>query len=52
MENQNNDDIPRKKDNLIIIPNNKCKFNTKDTSLQNNFKNFRSYINSLRKQKK
>ena len=40
------------KQDLIIIPNNKCKFNSKDSSLQNNFKNFRSYINSLRKQKK
>ena len=40
------------KEDLIIIPNNKCKFNSKDSSLQNNFKNFRSYINSLRKKKK
>jgi len=37
---------------LIIIPNNKCKFNSKNSSLQNNFKSFKSYINNLRKKSK
>ena len=44
--------MENKKTDLIIIPNNKCKFNSKDSSLQNNFKNFRSYVNSLRKKNK
>ena len=44
--------MENKKTDLIIIPNNKCKFNSKDCSLQNNFKNFRSYVNSLRKKNK
>ena len=41
-----------KKPELIIISNDNCNFSSKDNSLQGNFKNFRSYINSLRKQNK
>ena len=41
-----------KEPELIIIPNNNCKFNSKNSSLQSNFKNFRSYINSIRKKAK
>ena len=41
-----------KEPELIIIPNTKCKFNSNDSSLQSNFKNFRSYINSMRKKAK
>ena len=52
MENKNDEPPQQKSENLIIIPNKKCKFNTKDSSLQNNFKNFRSYVNSLRNKKK
>ena len=41
-----------KKPELIIIENKKCHFKSKDNSLQDNFKNFRSYVNKIRKEKK
>jgi hypothetical protein len=45
----------KKKAELIIISNDDCSFNnpnTNNNSLQANFKNFRSYISSLKKQNK
>ncbi len=41
-----------KKPELIIIQNKKCHFKSKGNSLQDNFKNFRSYINKVRKENK
>lgn len=41
----------KKPPELIVISNDNCSFASKDNSLQSNFKNFRSYINNLRKKK-
>jgi len=59
MENNNENTIPDKikqlpnnlkpKGELIIIDNDSSNFSSKDKSLQGNFKNFRNYINSMRK---
>ena len=38
-----------KKGELIVIANDDYNFNSKETSLQGGFKNFRSFINSQRK---
>ena len=42
----------RKKSELIIIQNKKCHFKSKENTLQDNFKNFRAYVNKARKEKK
>ena len=51
---QNNEDNKEenKKSELIIIENKNCHFKSKENSLQDNFKNFRSYVNKIRKEKK
>ena len=41
--------MEKKKPELIVISNDNCNFGNKDGSLQGNFKNFRSYINQMRK---
>ena len=53
-EKQNSEKIneENKKSELIIIENKKCHFKSKDNSLQDNFKNFRQYVNKIRKEKK
>ena len=53
-KSQNSENIKEeeKKTELIIIENKKCHFKSKDNSLQDNFKNFRSYVNKMRKEKK
>ena len=48
----NEDKGETKKPELIVIQNKKCHFKTKDNSLQNNFKNFKEYINKIRQEKK
>jgi len=48
----NEDKGEAKKPELIVIQNKKCHFKAKDNSLQNNFKNFKEYINKKRKKKK
>ncbi len=42
----------KKKPELIVISNDNCNFASNDNSLQGNFKNFRAYINNMRKKNK
>ena len=51
-QNSDNKKEEEKKPELIIIENKKCHFKSKYNSLQDNFKNFRSYVNKMRKEKK
>ncbi len=44
-------EVPKKHSELLVFSNDSCNFISKDNSLQGNFKNFRSYINNLRKKK-
>ena len=49
---ESKNDKESKNPELIIIENKKCHFKSKDNSLQDNFKNFKDFINKVRKEKK
>jgi len=42
----------KQKPELIVIENKKCHFKSKGNSLQDNFKDFRKYVNKIREKKK
>ena len=42
----------KEKPELIVIENKKCHFKSKGNSLQDNFKDFRKYVNKIREKKK
>ena len=50
-KNENNGE-GKQKPELIVIENKKCHFKSKGNSLQDNFKDFRKYVNKIREKKK
>jgi hypothetical protein len=52
-ENKNENNVEGKlKPELIVIENKKCHFKSKGNTLQDNFKDFRKYVNKIREKKK